>query len=157
MPTIRSAMPQDQTRLLEMIHALAKYHDDPPACTSDALLRDVFSDDPFLHVLVAERSGPAENTGLLGYAALTRSAQLQRGLRGLDMHHLYVDSSARDEGIGAALVAATQTHAQALGCAYVTVGTHPDNVSAQAFYAAQGFQRRDANGPRFVWRNLRIG
>ncbi|WP_323036000.1 GNAT family N-acetyltransferase [Pararhodobacter sp.] len=146
MPRIRPAKAHDIPALLPLIYALAAHHDDPPNCTAASLERDVFGARPVLDLLVAH----AET--LIGYAALTHSAQLQWGVRGLDMHHLYVSPAHRGTGIGAALLQATLTHARALNCAYVTVSTHPDNHAAQAFYAHLGFQLRPSDAPRFVLR-----
>jgi hypothetical protein len=41
-----------------------------------------------------------------------------------------------------------EKHARALHCSYVTVGTDPQNISAQVAYESLGYIRR-AHGPRF--------
>lgn len=137
---IRLATIADIPTLLPMIHALAAHHGDPPACTAETLSRDAFGPGPWVTILIAPDTG---------YAALTRKVQLQWGVRGIDMHHLFVTPETRGTGVGSALLTATRDHARALGCAYVTVGTHPDNGAAQAFYAARGFVRIGDAPPRF--------
>ncbi|MCL4674848.1 MAG: GNAT family N-acetyltransferase [Pararhodobacter sp.] len=148
MQPVRPATIADRDRLLAMVHALAAHHGDPPACTLAALDRDAFGADALVRLLVAEDG----SAGPVGYAALCRTTQLQWGVHGLDMHHLFVERAARGTGIGAALVKATLAEARLLGCAYVSVGTHPGNTDAQAFYAQQGFQPRPHDPTRFVWR-----
>lgn len=65
------------------------------------------------------------------------------------MHHLFTEAAFRGRGVGRSLVEASKITATALSCGYMTVGTHPDNHEAQAFYESLGFQRKDAHPPRF--------
>ena len=138
---IRPAIPADLPRLRAMVHALAAHHGDPPACTPQALERDLFGPCAFLTVLIADG----------GYTALHPVAQLHWGLRGIEMHHLFVAPDQRGTGLGRALVAAAVAHARADGAAYLSLGTHPDNHAARAFYARLGFAPRDP-GPRLALR-----
>lgn len=142
--TVRCARPADAERLVQMIEKLARHHGDTPAITADDLVRDVFGVNPWIHTLVAEAEGD-----LIGYAALCGLTQLQFGLRGMDLHHLFTEAAFRDRGVGHRLVEACKIKARSLSCSYLTVGTHPDNHRAQAFYASLGFERRDAHPPRF--------
>ncbi|MBQ2262383.1 MAG: GNAT family N-acetyltransferase [Loktanella sp.] len=144
---IREARPSDADRLLDMIGQLAAHHGDTPALSRDDLLRDAFGDAPWISILVAETKET-----LVGYAALCGRIQLHFGARGMDMHHLFTDPTHRGRGIGRGLVAACQIKAVSLSCRYMTVGTHPDNLTAQAFYVAAGFERQDASPPRFSMR-----
>lgn len=140
-PTIRIACEEDFTAVLAMVNALAAHHGDTPALTQDALRRDARG---WYHVMVAE----AENQ-IVGYAALLPTGQLQFGVRGIDLHHLYVLENRRGQGVGKGLIDAAIDHARKQGCAYVTVGTDPDNLAAQAVYLARGFERRAGAGARF--------
>jgi len=144
MTEIRLIRPDDLPPVLRMIHALAAYHGDRSTLTSQALARDALGQHPWITLLVAEGAG-----GVLGYAALCPLAQLQFGVRGMDMHHLFVTQSAREKGIGCALITESLATARAKGAAYVTVGTHPDNTAAQAIYLKAGFEARPESGPRF--------
>ena len=141
---IRDARPADAARIVQMVGMLAAHHGDRPTLTADDLARDVFGAVPWIHVLVAEAEG-----ALIGYAALCGQAQLQFGARGMDLHHLFTEAGHRGRGVGQALVAACRIKALSLSCRVLTVGTHPGNHRAQAFYTALGFARKDAHPPRF--------
>ncbi|MFT4150828.1 MAG: GNAT family N-acetyltransferase [Paracoccaceae bacterium] len=142
--TVRSAHLTDAQRIVQMVGMLASHHGDITTITVDELSRDVFGVNPWIYILVAEAGKE-----LVGYAALCRLARLQFGLRGMDMHHLFTEATFRGRGVGHRLVEASKIMATSLSCSYLTVGTHPDNRRAQAFYAALGFERKDAHPPRF--------
>lgn len=127
---IRPATPDDLPRLLSMVHALARHHGDPPACSLGDLQRDLYGPRAFLTVLIAEG----------GYTALHPVAQLHWGVRGIEMHHLFVDPAHRGTGLGRALVQAAIDHAHDDGAHYLALGTSPGNEAARAFYAALGFE-----------------
>ncbi|RWR16708.1 GNAT family N-acetyltransferase [Sinirhodobacter populi] len=146
---VRCARQIDAERIVEMAGKLAAHHGDTPTLTAHDLIRDISGENPSLYVLVAEADGE-----LVGYVALCRLIRLQFGLRGIDMHHLFTEASFRGRGVGNSLVEASKIKANALSCGYMTVGTHPDNHKAQAFYEALGFERKDAHPPRF---SIQIG
>ncbi len=141
---IRRARPADSHRIVHMVGQLAAYHGDTPTLTHDDLLRDLFSEKPWISIVVAEIGGKP-----VGYAAMCGLIQLQFGARGMDMHHLFTDAAFRGQGVGRSLVEACKIEAVTLLCRYLAVGTHPDNHNAQAFYTSLGFERRDAHPPRF--------
>jgi len=93
--TIRPALRDDATALVERVGALAAHHGDTPSLTPTHLLRDAFGKRPWVHVLVA-----GHTHGLVGYAALFGVAQLQFGVRGMDLHHLFVRPHVRHAGLG---------------------------------------------------------
>ena len=140
----RPLRPGDLPQVLEMVHALAFHHGDAPLATLSDLERDALGDNPWLRLIVLARGDD-----LLGYAALLPLAQLQYGVRGMDLHHLYVVPAARGTGAGRLLVDAAVARAKADGCRYLSVGTAPDNVDAQHVYRALGFSERPKPGPRF--------
>lgn len=142
--TVRAARPADTDRIVAMVEHLAAHHGDTSGLTAGTLRRDAFGDPPWLHLLVAEVQGR-----LAGFAALYGVAQLQFGTRGMELHHLFVEDGFRGLGLGLALVEASADKARALLCRSLSVGTHPDNLKAQAFYIALGFERRDSFPPRF--------
>ncbi|MEX0284269.1 MAG: N-acetyltransferase family protein [Paracoccaceae bacterium] len=142
---VRDATPADSDALLGLVHELAAHHGDVGELTAEGLRRDAFGDAPWVQVLVAE----AED-GLVGYTALSRIGRLHYAQRGLNMHHLCVSAAHRGQGVGQALVAAARDRAQAEGCIYITVGTDPDNLHAQGFYLANGFERRPSYPPYFA-------
>ena len=141
---IRDANQTDLPQLKRMVQALAVHHNDIPQITLETLKRDIFGATPWIYVIVAEAEGKA-----VGYAALCPLIQLQMGLRGVDMHHLFVETGLRGQGIGKQLIAGAMQKARDLSCSQMCVGTHPDNLSAQAVYLACGFERRDSTHPKF--------
>lgn len=141
---IRPIQAADMPVVVQMVHALAAHHGDQGTLDVETLRRDALGPVPWLSVLVAERQGV-----LPRYAALCPLAQLQYGKRGMDMQNLFVQPSARGQGVGAALVAGCRAHARGVGCVYLAVGTHPGNVKAAEFYLRQGFERRPPPGPQF--------
>ncbi|MGJ8545949.1 MAG: GNAT family N-acetyltransferase [Sulfitobacter sp.] len=144
MITARLATPADLPAVQPLIHALAAFHGDTPSVTLDQLHRDTQTPRPWITLLLAH-----EGNTLLGYAALTPLAQLHYGLRGMDMHHLFVSQNARGKGAGRCLIDASLAHARQNACHYLTVGTHPDNAAAAALYRAAGFDPLPPPGPRF--------
>lgn len=143
---IRPATPADLPQLCKMVHALAEYHGDTATATVAQLQRDLFGAAPWLHALVFQAG-----RRLLGYAALTQLARVQYGQRGMDLHHLYVCSDARGDGIGKALLAASLEYARSKTASYVTVSTLPGNDIAKAFYLAQGFEPAPVSGLRYAF------
>ena len=127
-----------------MVSKLADHHGDVATVTADELARDILGSRPWVRILLAEDADE-----IVGYAALCPLAQMQFGVRGMDMHHLYVARHRRGTGVGKALIQASEELAQSEGCHYLSVGTHPDNTVAQGIYLAMGFDRLDPPGPRF--------
>lgn len=142
--TIRKAVEADLGALREMIFALARHHGDVATVTPQELHRDTMGDTPWVTILVAQLSDR-----LVGYAALCPLSQMQFGVRGTDLHHLFVYPDQRGTGIGRMLIEASIAQARALGCRFLAVGTHPDNTEAQALYRALGFEEVSSVGPRF--------
>ena len=54
---IRRARPADSHRIVHMVGQLAAYHGDTPTLTHDDLLRDLFSEKPWISIVVAEIGG----------------------------------------------------------------------------------------------------
>lgn len=145
---VRDAEPIDAARIVEMVEALAAHHGDSANVSLGELLRDIFGPTPWIYAVVAEDEAGV----VIGYAVLSPLVKLQFGQRGLDLHHLYVAPSERGRGVGAALITAAKDKARALRCSYLAVVADPSNLAAQAFYDAQGFERRPSYPPRFVYR-----
>jgi len=146
-PTIRPAEPGDVAQLCDMIHALARHHGDVPTVRLQELHRDLFADRAWSRALVVEEPGQAE---LLGYALLIPKWQAQTARRGMDLHHLFVRPDHRGQGLGTRLVAAAEAAARVEGARVLSVGTHPMNDQAHAFYAHLGFRTESGTGPQFV-------
>ncbi len=141
--SIRPVREDDLPDLHRMVTALAAHHGDVATLTLDALRDDTIGESPWLYVLVAQVEG------LVGYAALCPMTQLQFGVRGMDMHHLFVRADMRRCGVGRALIDASMRLTRDLGCRFMTVGTHPENAEAAKVYLAAGFDPLPPSGPRF--------
>ena len=147
---LRPVKEDDLPSLLGLVVALHAHHGYPAGATLDTLARDVMGDPPcmgdppWLKTLVAEREGR-----LVGYAALCPAARMHFGLRGMYLHHLYVDPGLRGAGLGRRLIEACVEVAKDLGCAFMVVGTEPGNHKAQAVYVACGFEALPGDGSWF--------
>ena len=142
--SIRPVVAADIPVLLTMIEALALHHEDISTVTEAALARDVLGPHPWLTMLVAE-----QDDAQVGYAALCPLAQCHFGVRGMDIHHLFVHADHRGKGVGQALIDGCLALAKERDCRYLTVGTHPDNLTAQGIYLSAGFEDLPPAGPRF--------
>jgi GNAT superfamily N-acetyltransferase len=140
----RAAVVEDLTSVLAMVEKLAEFHGDKATLTLEELRTLLEGESTWIKLLVAESDGQ-----LVGYAALCPLIQLQWGLRGMDMHHLFVIESHRGKGVGKKLLRAAIEEAEQSGCKYLAVGTHPENAGAQQLYMKNGFEERIGGGPRF--------
>ncbi|MDF3414617.1 GNAT family N-acetyltransferase [Sulfitobacter sp. M57] len=141
---IRNVQAADLPRVQEMVRKLAAHHGDVAQVSLTDLERDCLGAEPWLRVLVAVRG-----VEISGYAALCSLVQMQFGVRGMDMHHLFVSEEARGIGVGRALIDASVALTKSLGCRYMTVGTHPENKAAAMIYQVAGFEPLPSPGPRF--------
>lgn len=140
----RDAIRSDVARLLSMVRALAEHHGDIPKISEEVLKRDIFGVVPWIYVLVAEVEDE-----VVGYAALCPLIKLEVGVRGIDLHHLFIEEEFREMGVGRRLIEASMEKARNLNCTSMTVGTHPENSSAQAVYLACGFVQKHGSNPTF--------
>jgi GNAT superfamily N-acetyltransferase len=143
--TIRAARPGDIDALRDMIGELAAHHGDKAPLDAETLSRDLFGTVPWITALVAEAAG-----ALIGYAILVPLYRAQQGVRGMDLHHLYVRSAHRGTGIGRHLVAQAREEARRAGCAYLSVSAATGNVQAHRFYEQQDFTPGPVTGMRYV-------
>ena len=134
----------DLKTVLDMVHALAAFHNDDAALTFDLLERDTMGAHPWVPMIVAEA-----DLRLVGYAGMIPQTKFADGLRAMDVHHLFVETEWRGRGVGRRLLDACGDHAKALGCSNLTIGTSPDNTYAQEMYRRYGFVEMPAGGARF--------
>lgn len=139
--TTRMFDSRDLPAVLVMVHALAAHHGDKSSLTQEDLALEARD----WHRIIVACAG----TKVVGYAALLSMGQLQFGVRGMDMHHLFVATEHRGCGVGHALIEASIVLSKQLSCKYLTVGTHPDNTTAAQVYLAAGFDQLPESGPRF--------
>ena len=146
-PVIRPVERGDLTDLCAMIHALAAHHGDRAQADAATLERDLLGDRPWLSGLVADAAGR-----LQGYAILCPRAQVHLGLRGADLHHLYVAEAARGQGLGRRLTMGAADLARDQGCRFLVVSAEADNVAAHAFYRRAGFEPAETGARLFRMR-----
>ena len=142
---IRAVERGDLAALLAMVVALTQHHDDTARVTIESLEQDFFGPVVWYHGLVA-----MQGAEVVGYAAALPLGRLGYGERGLDLHHVYVQPALRRLGVGRALVRGVEELGRDLGCSYVIIGTHPDNVAAQAYYQHLGYGPHASTGKRFA-------
>ena len=142
---IRAVEQGDLAALLAMVVALTEHHRDVARVTLESLKRDFFGPVAWYHGLVAVQDGT-----VVGYAAALPLGRLGYDARGLDLHHLFVIPEARHLGVGRALVQGVEDLGRNLGCSYVIIGTHPDNVAAQDYYQHLGYGPHASTGKRFA-------
>ena len=142
--TIHPATKPDLPTILSMVHALAAHHEDTPDLSLRTLKRDILGIPPWATTLIAKTQAHP-----IGYVTLCPLIQLQWGARGMDMHHLFVQPDWRGQGVATRLINAAIKTAAGMGCTYMTVGTHPDNHSAQQLYLNARFSPLPDRGPRF--------
>lgn len=139
---IREAVPDDLPHVHEMIGLLARHHGDERRISLDDLRAQVLAPDR-ARVLVA-----AEAEGLVGYALILTRPNLVTGGAGYDINHLFVVEWRRRAGIGRALIAAARELCRSAGAEMLVIGTHPENLGAQAAYRDMGLDEV-RSGPRF--------
>jgi ribosomal protein S18 acetylase RimI-like enzyme len=77
----------------------------------------------------------------LGFTQLFPSFSSVGCTRILVLNDLYVAESARDRGVGRALLAAARSHAHEVGATRLVLETALDNRAAQILYESFGFER----------------
>jgi GNAT superfamily N-acetyltransferase len=80
---------------------------------------------------------------LVGYACLYWHFSSTRATETVLMNDLYVDESARGQGVGRALIEATAEVARERGAPSIEWSTAPDNHTAQRLYDSTGAERSE--------------
>ncbi len=78
---------------------------------------------------------------LVGYACLYWHFSSTKAVETVLMNDLYVDASARGEGVGRSLIEASAAVARERGCPILEWSTAPDNETAQRLYDSTGAER----------------
>ena len=131
--SIRRALPHDAATIMGMVREIAAHEDQLQHLSvttgrwAEILIR------PDVIVLIAERDGAA-----LGYVSTVRRLHLWSERDVLALDDLYVRESARDGGIGRALMTALAARYAAPEQLTITWGVEPDNQAAQRFYRRIG-------------------
>lgn len=87
--------------------------------------------------------GARREDRLVGYACLYWHFSSLEACECVLMNDLYVDESARGQGVGRALIEATAEVARERGVPFVEWSTAPDNKTAQRLYDSTGAERTE--------------
>lgn len=142
--SIDRAKPRDLPRIQTLIRELSAFHGDQAQVTLEQLQSMFFGDPAPALAFVAKAEGK-----IVGYAGVLKKFQIHLGQPGFDIQHLYVSERLRGQGTGQALISAVKAHASDAGAKGVSIGTAPDNTTAQAAYRAMGLEEITDAGPRF--------
>jgi GNAT superfamily N-acetyltransferase len=145
MLTIRAARQGDLQQILDMIALHAECHGDTARISAADLDRDLFGAAPWITALVAEAGGR-----LIGHALLVPMYRAAEGLRGMELHQIFVRRENRGQGIGRHLVARAREHARIAGCTYLSVSAATGNFGAHRFYEQMNFRAGPVTGMRYV-------
>jgi len=127
---LRPARAEDLDRLAEIERACFDDHRIERRRFERMLLR------PTRPVVVAEVADVAANARrVAGYA----SVLVRRGFPEARLFSIAVDPAFRGRDLGAALLAAAETAARALGCTSMRLEVSPQNAAAVALYRSRGY------------------
>lgn len=143
---IRRAAPHDAEALTALMHASAAYRGPYASILRGYAISaaQIGADHPYLIERHSVGHDPERGAELLGFYSLTLAAS------GAELDLMFVADAAQGQGVGAALFAHMRDTAQALGCAQVTIVSHPP---AEAFYRRMGAVRVGTRppSPRAPW------
>lgn len=145
MLNIRAARQGDLQQILDMIALHAECHGDTAKISAVDLDRDLFGVHPWITALVAEAGGR-----LIGYALLVPMYRAGDGMRGMELHQIFVRRDHRGQGIGRHLVSRARDHARVAGCGYLSVSAATGNFGAHRFYEQMNFRAGPVTGMRYV-------
>jgi len=135
--TLRQANATDATVIAQMLACLADDLGDGDvfSSTSATILKHGFGDVPMFHVVLAETEGRA-----IGFALYFAHYSTTKGGPGVYVQDLWIDPSARRDGLGHRLLAAVAAHAKKTWtAAFMKLSVHSDNPDAERFYRRLGF------------------
>ena len=134
MVSIRPARPEDAASVIALANELNRYEGKPLMSLSpEAFCDSAFGPMPWFQCLVAEREGR-----IVGYAAYSRSFELETAGRALHLIDLFVLPEARRQGVARTLMAELARIALELGGEHIGWEVLTWNREAQAFYRAIG-------------------
>lgn len=132
---IRRAREDDVAAMVELVHELAKYEEEPDSChLSEAQLRAaLFGPDPALFGHVAEVDG-----AVVGLSLWFLNFSTWEGVHGIYLEDLYVRPEHRGSGLGKLLLRTLAHECVERGYARLEWSVLDWNEPSIAFYKAQG-------------------
>jgi len=139
--TVRSALATDAAAVGRLAKQFAGYlrslgDEIDFKLTAEAYLRDGFGPQPAFEGLVAEEDGQ-----VIGYLLYHFGYDSDGAFRNFYVADLYVDSKARNKGVGRALMTAAAKIAREAGAREIIWSVYHANDLATAFYERLGAQR----------------
>ena len=131
---IRLARPEEADPLLPLMRAYCDFYEVNPADSGLLEMAHALIADPEQGSLFVA----AEDSELIGFAALGWKWASTRGARIGVMEDLFVDPGARGKGVADALIAACAERCRERGAPVLEWVTAPDNERAQKVYDRQG-------------------
>jgi len=145
---IRPAHHEDADAITAMLTRLASEIGDREVFLSDVetIARYGFGEQNLFHCLIAE-SGEKHQGLALFYPVFST----MRGKPGVYVQDLWVDESARGQGLGARLLAGVAGQAASQWeAAYLKLTVYADNSNANAFYRRLGFRGDERDRPMAI-------
>ena len=144
--TIRTATPDDAPEVFRLIRELAVYEklDDAVRADTRSIRVAMDADDPRIHVLLAEETGPdASSPGAappraIGFALYFFTFSTFEGAPTLYLEDVFVEPAERGRGVGTMLLARLARAALDRGCRRMEWTALDWNVSAREFYENLG-------------------
>lgn len=138
-PIIREATKADIPELLDMIRALADFHDEAErvTVTEEQLEQEIFASRPSMNVHVVEAPEESEFR-LNGFSLWFASVASWEGGRVMHLEDLYVRPESRGTGAGKALLRNLAKIAKERGYLRIEWMVLKTNESGAAFYKSQG-------------------
>jgi GNAT superfamily N-acetyltransferase len=134
---IRPAGIQDLNTLVPLFDEYRQFYRQPPDVErARHFLRERITQHESLILIATSHAGHG-----LGFTQLYPLFSSVRAARKYLLNDLFVVSSVRRHGIGAALLKAAATHARSTGAASLSLSTALDNAPAQTLYESLGWQR----------------
>ena len=145
-PIIRPVNPSDIPALVDLCEQHAHYErsEYQRSGKAEALHRDLFTDWPALHCIVAESNGQ-----LLGYATYMRQYSTWDAAWYVYMDCLFLTEASRGMGIGVLLMNNIKQAARTMGCAIIQWQTPEFNTRAMKFYDRIGASSKAKQ--RYFW------
>jgi len=137
-PAVRQAQPADLDVLAGLFDAYRQFYAQPSDVDGARRFLEQRMTNRESVVFLAEANG--EPAGFVQLYPLFSSVGMRRVWI---LNDLFVASTARRSGVGAALMAAAHDMARADGAASVLLETHADNRNAQSLYEKLGYRRND--------------
>lgn len=142
--SIDVATPRDLRRMQQLIQELSAFHGDVAQVTLEQLQNIFFGPSPKGVAFLAR-----ENGDTVGYAGVLETVAIHSAIPRFDIHHLHVVETKRSRGVGRRLIEAAKRYAMSRGARGLTIGTDPQNATAQRAYRAMGLEEITDAGPRF--------